>query len=494
MKKRYLVNYLSIDVNKVINIITNIMLGIMYYRKWSTERLLAAEDLLRREEQLQEFINERVAIEYNREKLTSSCQLMIQEGVEKQKVTETDHCGNLGDHMCIVGGTSVPIIEVDKEIDGPSIEKDIESPDFWNQKDNKTGKVSDNILYSSCPQHCLKASPKPITIKKTKKGKCNLVKHDKAKSHVSFARSTLAEANPSMRIRTKLVEYKESTVITDSPLSSPDFPLTPMSAPHSTSPSSVLSPSNTTSCRIYSTAVTTTLSSSSETSPEFSHLQSLDFSSKSEMLDIPNESFIQIATELPNEGSFKRNRKTGLKAGMINYDYDEVKKAIYTEAQLRNMEKLQSVREVVMNKMASLSDDYNMRTESLMQRAEERERRVTQSIMDDMEEISSKSFYQKICNEERIPQSIGDVIDNQLCIDNGCNNHYNTEVGNIGFPQGYDEHDDPSEWSSCSSHYSSEPTTASPLLDASPTPSGLNSRINIGRTFPYSKYVYTNEG
>jgi hypothetical protein len=457
---------------------------------------LAAEEYLHREEQLQEFISERDVIEYNRENLTSSCHLMIQEGIKEQTVAEIDPPRDLGDHTCIGEETSVPIPELDDDIDRPSIEKDNQSLDIWNQNDRKTEKKSDDILNASCPQRCLKASSKAITIKKTKKGKGNSVKHDKVKSHVSFARSALAEENPLMRIRTKLVEYKKSTVITDSPLSSPDFLLTPMPSPYSTSPSSVLSSLDTTSCRMYNTAVTTTLFSSSETSPEFLHLQPLDFSSKSEgdnntsLLDIKG---IPIATKSPNEGSFERNRKTGLKAGMINYDYDEVKKAIYTEAQLSNTEKLHSVRENIMNKIASLSDDYNMRTESLMQRAEEREKRVTQSIMDDMDEINSKSFYQKIFNEERIPHSIENVISNQLCINDGCNSPY-TEIEDVGFPQSNEEQDDPSEWSSCSSRYSSEPTTASPLLDASPTPSGLNSNINIGRTFPSSKYTHTNEG
>jgi hypothetical protein len=475
----------------------------MYHKKGSTERLLAAEDYLHREEQLQEFVSERAAIEYNREKLTSSCHLLIQEGVKEQNIMDTDPPMDLKDHTCIDEGTSFPIPEVDDDIDGPSIKKDIQSLDLWNQNDSKTEKESDDISYDSCPHHCLKASPKTITIKKIKKGKNNSVKHDKVKSHVSFARSTLAEENPLMRIRTKLVEYKESTVITDSPQSSPDFPLTPMPSPYSTSPSSVISSLDTTSCRMYNTAVTTTLFSSSDTSPEFSHLQPLDFSSKSEgnnntvMLDIqgkPNESSVPIATKSPNEENFERNRKTSFKAGMINYDYDEVKKAIYTEAQLRNMEKLQSVRENIMSKIASLSDDYNMRTESLMQRAEEREKRVTQSIMDDMDEINPKSFFQKICNEDKASNSIENVIDNQLCIDDGCNTQYSTEIGNGGFPKSDDEQDDPSEWSSCSSHYSSEPTTASPFLDASPSPSGLNSDINIGRTFPSSKYTHTNEG
>jgi type II secretory pathway component PulJ len=177
--------FISCSINKSGNERnTYILSGIMYHRKGSTERLLAAEDCLHREEQLQELTNEIAA---NREKETSSGQLMMQEGVEKPKATEINSP---------IEGTSVPIVEVfDYYVEAPSIEEDNQFPDIWDQNESKVENKSDDIIpptsYVSCTQRYLKVSPKEITVKEIKKGGGLSVEHDKVKSHVSFARSSL---------------------------------------------------------------------------------------------------------------------------------------------------------------------------------------------------------------------------------------------------------------------------------------------------------------
>lgn len=461
----------------------------MCHRKGSTERLLAAEDYLHREEQLEESLNEKVAAECNREKLSSSWLKLMQEVVEKQKVIdkwekETDSLRALVKHAGITE-TSISIVEVDNTIEGLSVKRADESPDFLGEKDDKKEeKTDDHTSHISfkCPQHSLKALPKVNATKKGKKSESTSVKYGKIKSHVSYDKSSLAGEDPRMRRRRKLIVCTASTVTSTSTThltttcTSPSFPFKSLEESNKHD--------------MLDKSISSSPFSSSEAIPLVPHLQSSNFSPNTDdnhdtvafsLQNSSNDGTIARALKAVDEENFDKYRKNKLKAGMLNnsvtnisYDYEEVKKAIYTEAKLKNMEKMEKVRENVMRKITSLSNDYNLRTESLLQRAEEREMRVTQSIMEDMKK-DKKSI------------SIEENIDSHLDIDD----EYSTKLDCIEDVVSIDssKKNDGLGPSSPSTRYSSEPRTVSLLMDASPSPSGTATYIPTWRSSPSTSHT-----